>query len=474
MKKFVLLTAMLAVLASTAPLYAGTVYVPYAAEVEIGGVFYTTRVWATNTSEGADRRIQFRLIQTGEDGILDPEGAPPLTVVVTAGETRVVEVGAGEGVLELSGAPQIVVSARLVPTTANGPRLADGIQLPIISDRSVRGAGDRVDLQGWLKNGQDVVANLGIVNLGAEPALCSILVSRQDGSAIADPALIIMPPLSHRQFNDALGILGQQALSAVHGAISCDQAFYAYTTIYNHANGHIVFMGPSDNLDSALNPPANEPGAPPAPTGEFVYLSDLEWSATSNIRNGPHKDRSGWDPHFGNNGRGGYKKISINGVLYDKGIAFFPYWGDSFIEWNLGGGYRSLTMIARIDDEKTGEYEWARVDRATNEFIRLERPSNGFRAPEGNNLIRISGGGTLRIFGDGRLLYDSGEIYSYGPAAEVNVDVTGVQVLRVLWNATHHEQAGAPHRNQLPNPPVKVNNCGWHDLLDLANAKLFQ
>ncbi len=470
MKKLLLLTLTLALLASVAPLYAGTVYVPYAAEVEIGGVFYKTRIWATNNSESVARRMQFRLIQTEEDGTLEPD-AQRVTVVVEAGETRVIQVGTGEGLLELSGAPQFVVSARLVPVTANGAAVADGIQLPIISDRTLRAGGEMVDVQGLFKNGDDAIANLGLVNTAAESTTCSVFIIRQDGSLLGDPASITLPPLSQRQFDDALGLFNEPTLADARAVVSCDQPFYAYASIFNRANGNVVFINPSASLASTLDAPS---APPPAPTGDFDFLSDIPWVNTSNIRNGPHKDRSGWDPHAGRNGVGGYKKIAINGIEYDKGISFFPFWGRSFIEWNLGGNYRRLTMVARIDDEKTAEYEWARIDRATDRFIRLERPSNGFRAPEGNFLIRISGGGTMQVLGDGQVLFNSGEIYSYGPAANVDIDVTGVQTLRVLWDATHHEQVGAPHRNQLPNPPVRVIDCGWHDLLDLADAKLFK
>jgi hypothetical protein len=470
MRKLLLLTLVLTLAVTAAPLYAGTVYVPYAAEVEIGGVFYKTRVWATNNSEGVARRMQFRLIQSEEDGTADPD-AGRITVLIEPGATRVVQLGDGAGLLELSGAPQIVVSARLVPVTTNGAAVADGIQLPIISDRSLRAGGDIVDLQGWLKDGDTTIANLGLVNMGTETSSCEIVLIRQDGLLIGDPAVVTVPPLSQRQFDDVLGLMGEQAVADARGAVSCDQPFYAYASLFKTTDGNVVFIAPSASLESTLDAPS---APPPAPTGDFDYLSDIPWSNTSNIRSGPHKDRSGWDPHAGSRGVGGYKKIEINGVQYDKGISFFPFWGQSFIEWNLGGNYRRFTMVARIDDEKTGEYEWARVDRATDRFIRLERPSNGFRAPEGNFLIRISGGGTMRVFGDGQLLFDSGEIYSYGPAANVDVDVTGVNTLRVLWDATHHEQAGAPHRSQLPNPPVRVIDCGWHDLLDLADAKLFK
>ncbi|MGH8018928.1 MAG: arylsulfatase, partial [Opitutaceae bacterium] len=80
-----------------------------------------------------------------------------------------------------------------------------------------------------------------------------------------------------------------------------------------------------------LETEAREQAATPA----FDSLSDLPWSRTGNLLSGPHKDRSGWDPHA-TPPRGGYKPIEIAGARFDKGLSWFPdKIAMSFVEWDL-------------------------------------------------------------------------------------------------------------------------------------------
>ena len=230
----------------------------------------------------------------------------------------------------------------------------------------------------------------------------------------------------------------------------------------------------------------------------FDYLSDLDWTQTQGIGDGlgPLKDVSGYDPHIPPPNIG-FTPITIEGVVYPKGVAWFSSWGSSFVEWSLGGKYKRLTMKVRIDDYRRGKgvnSEWACADFAKEEYLFLCRPPNYKTAQEtqcptpgscsitcqNNNPkeptckfdnLRIGAGGNLVISGDGTALHTTEEFYAYGPAVDIDLDVTNVSTLRVRFNAAHTEQLDAPYRTGLP-AATKMKRVGWFDLVDLADAKL--
>ncbi|MGD2113893.1 MAG: NPCBM/NEW2 domain-containing protein [Acidobacteriota bacterium] len=451
---------------------AGVVYVPYPGPVEIGGVEYETQIWASNTDDQTIRRIEHLFLRSLSDGT-DREDDQPTVVRIPPGVTTRLRIAEpSSGMIEILAAPQVVINARLVRTIPGSNHPPSGAQLPVISSENAAEAGQTLHLQGWERIEDLISSNLGIVNLGDDQVQCEVSVFRADSSQIASTALVRFNARSHVQYRRALAILQAGEVQDVRGEVTCDQPFYAYASVFYDrlpdeatAPTDVVFIEPSATGGSALNRPVDE--------GDFVYLDELAWSDTRNIRNGPHKNVSGWDPHAGNHGVGGYKKIEINGVEYDHGISWFPGWGDSWVAWRLDGAYQRFTATVRVDDEKTGEYEWGVVNRSTGEFLDLKRPAGGFRAPETSNQFRIGAGASIRIYGDGQLLFESGEFYAYGPAVQVDVDVTGVQVLRIELEPDHHELAEAPHRNGHPSTPALVKRCSWFDLIDLADAKLF-
>ena len=55
---------------------------------------------------------------------------------------------------------------------------------------------------------------------------------------------------------------------------------------------------------------------------------------------------------------------------------------------------------------------------------------------------------------------------------QVDVDITGVQQLDLSLLGGHSEQANAPHRAGLTSTPARVETNTFHDLIDLAAAKL--
>jgi len=452
-------------LAFAAQAQAGIVYVPYPGSVEIGGVRYETQIWASNTDQQEIRRIEHLFIRSLTDGT-DREQQEPTVVRLPAGTTARLSVGeATSGLVEIFATPQVVVSARMVETVDGKTGPLAGSRLPVISSDNVADADATLSLQGWERIEGRVSTTFNLANLGNESTQCAVDVYRADGSEIRPTALIRVPPRSHVEFPSALGILKAGDIRDVRSEVTCDQSFYTWATVLYAEPSDAVLIEPSASGLSTLTRPVDP--------GDFVFLDTLSWTNTHNVRNGPHKNVSGWDPHAGRNGIGGYKKIEINGTAYEHGISWFPGWDDSWVDWTLDGRYQRFTATVRVDDEKTAEYEWGVVNRSTGEFIDLKRPAGGFRAAESNNQFRIGAGASIRIYGDGQLLFESGEFYAYGPAIQVDVDVTGVKVLRILLEPDHHEQAKAPHRNGLASTPALVKRCSWFDLIDVADAKLF-
>lgn len=266
MKNRVLLAALalLLCLGLAAPAFAGSVYVPLAADHTANGVRYQTQVWVTN--EGAEeRRFVSYFIPSGEDGT-ERDGAGQMVTVPPRQTTYLSSVtGAGEtGMLEISGAPQIVANARMVATVNGVSSL--GTPMPVISSENLFEADSMAHLQGWMRSNA-LRSDFGVLNLGHEPATCSIAVYRNDGSQIQSTAVISIPALSHRQFDDALNLLGVQSISAVRSTTSCDQPFSVYLRSYNVNTGELFFSLPSRSLgDSILTVPGEEPPTPPPPT----------------------------------------------------------------------------------------------------------------------------------------------------------------------------------------------------------------
>lgn len=254
---------------------AGSVYVPLATDHTIDGVRYQTQVWVTNRDTGV-RQYTTYFILGESDGTDRPENWGS-TNGIAAGGTLLLNTVAGSGqtgLLEVSGAPHIVVNARMVATKNGVTGL--GAAMPVISSDNTFGADTTAHLQGWIRS-PDLRTDYGIVNLGHQDSNCSISVFRNDGTQVRSTAIVNMPPLAQRQFDDALTILGELAISAVRSETTCDQPFYTYLRTYNRTTGEVFFTLPSKSLaDSTLGLPgeANNPnpqGCGPQAAGYFCY-----------------------------------------------------------------------------------------------------------------------------------------------------------------------------------------------------------
>jgi len=447
-----------------APAWAGTVYVPYVGPVEIGDVLYETQIWASNTDEEAIRRIEHHFIPNLADGT-ERQGEPTLVRIRPGLTTRLQVSEQTPGLVEIFAAPQVVITARLVPVDVDAPSQSVGAQIPVISSSNTIAAGEIAPIQGWERIPGRVSSNLVVVNMGTEQTVCEVAVFRANGTRLGNTALIPLKPRTMTQFEFVLTLLGVDNARDVRAQLGCDQPFYAFGSLYQADPLGANFIPPSVSGKSELVRPGDEE--------KFVYLSDVDWSGVSNLTNGPFRDRTGTDPHNPAGPRFGYKQLEINGVAYEKGISWQGEWRDSWVEWTLDGQYKRFTSIVRIDDEEKGLYEWGVVNRQTGQFQFIERPPDGFRGRETDSRFRIGAGGRIRIIADGQTIYESPEFYAYGDAVQVDVDVTGVKKMRIEFEPDHSEQANAPHRAGLRSTPAPVFNCPWFDLLNLADAKLY-
>ncbi|MGX5695406.1 NPCBM/NEW2 domain-containing protein [Agromyces soli] len=135
---------------------------------------------------------------------------------------------------------------------------------------------------------------------------------------------------------------------------------------------------------------------PPPLVGDH-YVSDLEWLAQSNGYGPVERDRSN-----GQAGAGDGRPIEIDDVAYEKGMGMHAT--GSVTVW-LGGSCTVFDAIVGIDDEV------------------LETPGE-------------SGIGSVRfqVFGDDVLLTETGVLTNDNAALPLQVDVTGVQRLRIVAN----------------------------------------
>lgn len=459
----------LLVLLLAAPAFAGTVYVPYAADFELGGVTYETRIWISNNDLVNEGTVEYLYLASFQIGT-DRENLEPTVLTLAPKSTTLLSVQGDRGWMEIYASEEVFVDARLMPVSGgvSGP----GIDLPVVSSKNVIEAGQWANLLGWKRtdDGDSAFTNFGLLNLGHQIANCLIDVYSAAGSLVVNDFPLAINPLSHNEFTQAIGIIGFTDASDWRAALTCDQPFFPYITVQYPPSGRVAFVGPAESGRSELQRPSGG-----GVSSQFAYLSDLPIESWGGIEVRPFHDASGleWHPPGGNGPVGPTGPIRIQGVTYEKGVSFYPRWNrTAFVEYRLNGEYALFTAIVRLDDVYSGDYEWAIVDPNTNRWVRLERPSDGFRGRERSNPIRVGGAANFNIKGDGEVLYQSPEIYAYGDPLVIEIDVRGVDVLRLEGHPGGTEQLNAPHRNGLSSPRY-VSNCPWLDMIDFADAKLF-
>lgn len=249
MRKPVVL-GLLGLFTSLVPAFAGTVYVPVAPPLKVGDVIYRTRIAVGNPGDTA-RQLTTSFIASGQDGA--QAGTKPATATVPAHGTLVLTnlAPAGrEGMLEISGAPELAVSARLEAVSRAG-RLLSGASLPVVGSDQLVPGGAVAQLQGIGRPAAGVRHRFGLIHLGLEEAACTAAAYRTTGAPVGKPVAFTVPALSHNQVAAPLAGFGAARFTEARVEVSCESPFYVYA-VQLSPEGAATVAGPSVTLESAL------------------------------------------------------------------------------------------------------------------------------------------------------------------------------------------------------------------------------
>lgn len=279
MKKPVLL-GLAALFAALSPALAGTIYVPLASDQKVGAVEYRTEVSVANPG-GVARRFTARFVPTGTDGTRD-RGAVHHHAVAAGATVLLTNVAprGGHGMLEIDGAPQLVVTARVVAFGAGG-RVLSSSPLTVVDGDDPLARRETAHLQGLAHGTPGAFSYFGLLNLTGAPLRCSVDAFRSDGGRIGQTAQVELPPLSHAAVGNPLLPLGSALFKEARAEVTCNGAFYPFALLFTSDGSETAFVPPSAALSAGINvgrgenppappppsnpPPSNPPPAPPAP-----------------------------------------------------------------------------------------------------------------------------------------------------------------------------------------------------------------
>jgi len=236
--------------AALVPAHAGTVYIPFTTQQQIGQVRYRTEVVVSNASP-VNRSFTTAFIASGRDGRdVTPSAAFTVPAAQTFVLTNVAPAGR-EGMLEVSGDPQIAVSARLVALSRAG-KILGSAALPAVDSANSTLADGRVQIQGVARSAAGMGRRFGVVNLGADTASCTAAAYRSDGAAIGNAVQLSAPPRSHSALILPFKALGSALFTDARVEVTCNQPFYAYGLLVGPEAGRTAFLSPSSTLGSLL------------------------------------------------------------------------------------------------------------------------------------------------------------------------------------------------------------------------------
>src|SRR4051812_15105511 len=230
-----------ALAAALTPLHA-TVYVPVG-DGPFGAVRYATEVVITNP-DALPRSLSATLLSTGSPRAgslvtVPAHGTVVLDGLAPAGET---------GLLAIDGAPQLVVTARLVATGADG-RILSGAAVPVVAAGGLAAAGQTIHLQGLTRTGR-AVSRLGLVTLGGAPGRCAVAAFRADGSPLGGAVELDVPALGQSRIVDVLAA-GGAAVGRVAEArleVTCDVPALAWAAVLSKDGSRTAIATPANTL----------------------------------------------------------------------------------------------------------------------------------------------------------------------------------------------------------------------------------
>ena len=267
MTRRVLLLGSLALLVALVPAFAGTVYLPVSANKTAGSVTYQTRLWLSNPGTTA-RQVTVFFLLAGTDGTQRGTAKPQAFTLAANGTmllTNLAPDGAS-GLLEITGAAQILATAHLEGLDAQHA-IASTAYLPAISSKNLVAKNGTADLLSLSRSDNGPVTNLGLVNLGQQVAQCTVRATLVNGAPLGGAAVVTVPPVSVRRFEDALGFLGVSSVADARLSATCDQNFSAFAEILGTVVPSAVLVAPTVSLDSTLVPPGTSP-----PPGDSVVV----------------------------------------------------------------------------------------------------------------------------------------------------------------------------------------------------------
>jgi len=260
-----------ALLVPLAPLAAGDIYVPLAANAALGASTYRTLLIVTNVAPtgGSPAQLNVTFLPAGTNGATGQHQTSPLSLPAGATLRLYNAVPAGtRGMFEISGAPEVVVSARVEALAANGSVLASA-QIPVVSAANAVAAGQRARLQGLEQSAGGAVSDFGLMNLSTSSAQCTLDAFRANGGRIGETIRLTLLPKSSRDFSAALAALGQTSIRDVRFDVSCDQLFSTWSLVYRPGGPETVVLAPAASLERELAP-ANDGSLTFSLPGQFA------------------------------------------------------------------------------------------------------------------------------------------------------------------------------------------------------------
>src|SRR5947199_2740139 len=255
MRKAVLIFSVLALGVVTAA-GAGTFYVPVVQPSASDGHRLPTHLWISNLGTGeTSHRSSF--LPVGVDGAAFKSIAESAPQKVKVGRVQVVDdaaVSGRTGLVAIEAESELQVDAWI--ETRHGRQSFMG-GLPIVSEANRFEVGGEAFLNGV---SQARTAQLALVNVGAESASCSVDFVRLDGTLAGGNAQVVLPAVSMKLFDEALGL--REMTEDVSVRATCDQPFYAFSVEKNPGNSRVSFISPSDKVGLAsLTAEATTPGS---------------------------------------------------------------------------------------------------------------------------------------------------------------------------------------------------------------------
>ena len=231
---------------AAAPLAAGELILPLAAGTASDGTTYSTRLWVSNPGAVARRRT-YTFLAPGADGTKAATGG---SLTVSPGDTVLAKNLAPDGkngMLLLSGAPQLSITPRLEARGPNGS-LRAATAGPMVSGAELAPGNGILHLHSLSNRQGGLITDLYVINASRQATQCTVNAFRDNGTSIGSPLRLSLPPLSLRVTEKALDGFGATAIDEARFAISCGQAFYAWARVYKPGSAELNLVTPAPAL----------------------------------------------------------------------------------------------------------------------------------------------------------------------------------------------------------------------------------